>query len=108
MVLLFTLESVSVVERITAASREMAGGSAPLGRPHPLMAWSGRARCRDRCVLFLGVSIWDVLSRRASRIGRVSPAAGISTGALIALGSAARLPVASAVVCATIACSLIE
>jgi PAS domain S-box-containing protein len=37
-----------------------------------------------------------------------SPAAGIATGALIALGSAARLPVASAVVCATIACSLIE
>jgi PAS domain S-box-containing protein len=37
-----------------------------------------------------------------------SPAAGIATGALVALGSAARLPVALAVVCATIACSLTE
>jgi hypothetical protein len=36
-----------------------------------------------------------------------SPAAGIATGALIAFGAAARLPAASAVVCATIACSLI-
>jgi PAS domain S-box-containing protein len=37
-----------------------------------------------------------------------SPAAGIATGALIAFGAAARLPAASAVVCATIACSLID
>src|SRR5215831_20931621 len=37
-----------------------------------------------------------------------SPAAGIATGALIALGSPARVAVTAAVVTATIACSLIE
>jgi PAS domain S-box-containing protein len=62
----------------------------------------------------LGVGVAYFL---ASRLGMVlhepeglavfSPAAGIATGAIIALGSAARLPVAAAVVAATIACSLI-
>jgi hypothetical protein len=63
MVLLFTLASVSVVERITATSREMAGGKAPLGQRQPFKAWSGWARCRDRRRLFLGISTWDVPSR---------------------------------------------
>jgi hypothetical protein len=63
MVLLFTLASVSVVERITATSQEMAGGNAPLGQLHPFQAWSGRAHRRDRGLLFLGISTWDVPSR---------------------------------------------
>ena len=57
---------------------------------------------------FLASRLGMALGNAPEGLAVFSPAAGIATGALIALGSPARLPVAAAVVSATIACSLIQ
>src|SRR5262249_10461245 len=56
---------------------------------------------------FLASRLGMVLRDEPEGLAVFSPAAGIATGALIALGRGARIPVAVAVVSATIACSLI-
>ena len=56
---------------------------------------------------FLASRLGMVLRDEPEGLAVFSPAAGIATGVLIALGRGARIPVAVAVVSATIACSLI-
>jgi PAS domain S-box-containing protein len=59
-------------------------------------------------VYFLASRLGMALHDQPEGLAVISPAAGVATGALIALRSNARLPVAAAVVMGTIACSLIE